>query len=52
MAQQMTNRQIQISRRRRIRALETRRDQELLKRDKATESLRSIRGELKAARLK
>lgn len=49
---QMTERQIQIARRRKVRALETRRDQELLKRDKASEALSTIRIELRTARLK
>jgi len=52
MSKQLTERQLQIARRRRVRALETRRDQELLKRDRASEVLRGIRAELKAARLR
>lgn len=51
MSSNLTRRQIQIQRRRKVRAIETRRDQALLKRDQATSELKKLRSELASARL-
>lgn len=50
MSSNLTKRQLQIARRRKIRQIETRRDQALLKRDQATNELKKLRGELAASR--
>lgn len=48
---QASKRQLQISRRRKIRALEAERDKQLVARDRASEALRGIRVKLREARL-
>lgn len=50
MARTLTERQIQILRRRKIRAIESKRDQAMMTRDKANSDLRKYRQELQEAR--
>lgn len=50
MASNPTKRQLQIARRRKIRAIEAKRDQEILKRDNANTNIRKLRNDLKQAR--
>ena len=51
MSSNLTKRQVQIQRRRKVRVIETKRDQALLKRDQATSDLKKFRLELSQARM-
>lgn len=51
MSSNLTQRQVQIQRRRKIRAIETKRDQALLKRDQASSELKKLRSDLSQARM-
>lgn len=51
MSGNLTKRQVQIQRRRKIRQIETKRDMALLKRDQATAELKKLRVELSQARM-